>query len=47
MRRGRNGLSALVQEAMKLDPFGSGLFVFVGRRRNQTTFSIPFVSGND
>lgn len=34
MRRGRNGLSALVQEAMKLDPFGSGLFVFVGRRRN-------------
>ena len=34
MRRGRNGLAALVQEAMKLDPFGRGLFVFVGRRRN-------------
>ena len=32
MRRGRNGLAALVQEAMKLDPFGSGVFVFVGRR---------------
>jgi len=34
MRKGRNGLAALVQEAMKLDPFGSGVFVFVGRRCN-------------
>jgi len=34
MRKGRNGLAALVQEAMKLDPFGQGLFAFVGRRFN-------------
>jgi transposase len=34
MRRGRNGLAALAQEAMRLDPFSGGLFVYVGRRFN-------------
>ena len=32
MRRGRNGLAALVQQVMKLDPFSAALFIFVGRR---------------
>jgi transposase len=32
MRKGRNGLAALAREVMKADPFGSVLFVFVGKR---------------
>jgi len=33
MRRGRNGLAALVREAMQQDPFApEALYVFVGRR---------------
>ncbi len=33
MRRGRNGLAALVREAMSQDPFApEALYVFVGRR---------------
>jgi transposase len=32
MRKGRNGLAALAQEAMKLDPFSGALFIYVGRR---------------
>ncbi len=32
MRKGRNGLAALAQETMKLDPFSGSLFVYVGRR---------------
>jgi transposase len=35
MRRGRNGLAALVQEVIKVDPFSSALFCFVGRRRDR------------
>jgi transposase len=27
MRKGRNGLAALAQEAMKLDPFSGALFI--------------------
>lgn len=34
MRKGRNGLAALAQEAMKCDPFSGGLFLYVGRRFN-------------
>jgi transposase len=34
MRKGRNGLAALAQETMKLDPFSGNLFVYVGRRFN-------------
>ncbi|MGH3407151.1 MAG: IS66 family insertion sequence element accessory protein TnpB [Streptosporangiaceae bacterium] len=32
MRRGRNGLAALAQEAMRVDPFCGALFIYVGRR---------------
>jgi transposase len=32
MRRGRNGLAAIAREVMQADPFGGGLFLFVGRR---------------
>lgn len=28
MRKGRNGLAALVQEVMKQDPFGPSFFIF-------------------
>lgn len=35
MRRGRNGLAALVKEAMGEDPFSEeSVFVFIGRKRN-------------
>ncbi len=34
MRKGRNGLAALTQEAMKLDPFSGALMIFVSRRLN-------------
>ncbi|MGB9475573.1 MAG: IS66 family insertion sequence element accessory protein TnpB [Candidatus Udaeobacter sp.] len=33
-RKGRNGLAALAQEAMKVDPFSGALLVYVGRRYN-------------
>lgn len=32
MRKQRNGLAALVQEAMRANPFEGGVFVFIGRR---------------
>ena len=34
MRRGRNGLAALAQEVMKVDPLSGALLVYVGRRFN-------------
>lgn len=34
MRKGMEGLSALVQEALKLDPFCGHLFCFRGRKAN-------------
>ena len=34
MRKGRNGLAALAQEVMKVDPFSGALLIFVGRRFN-------------
>lgn len=34
MRKGRNGLAALAQQAMQLDPFSGELFIYVGRRFN-------------
>jgi transposase len=34
MRRGRNGLAALAQEVLKVDPFSGAMFVYVGRRFN-------------
>ena len=32
MRRGRNGLAAIVRETMRLEVFSGALFIFVGRR---------------
>ena len=32
MRKRRNGLAALAQEAMKVDPFSGALFIYVGTR---------------
>ena len=32
MRRGRNGLAAIVRESMGLEVFSGALFIFVGRR---------------
>jgi len=33
-RKGRNGLAALAQQVLQLDPFSGGLFIYVGRRFN-------------
>ena len=46
MRRSFDGLQAVVRHGLGGDPTDGGLYVFVNRRPNQTTFSIPFVSGN-
>jgi transposase len=35
LRRGHDGLHAIVRNAWKLDPFGGHLFAFVGRRGNR------------
>jgi transposase len=35
MRKSINGLSAIVQEYFKLDPFSSNLFVFCNKNRNK------------
>lgn len=35
LRRGHDGLYALVRNQWKMDPFAGHLFVFVGRRRNR------------
>ena len=34
-RKSIDGLSALVEQELKLDPFGSALYVFVNRQRNK------------
>jgi transposase len=34
MRKGRNCLAALAQEAMKVDPFSGALLIFVSKRYN-------------
>ena len=44
MRRGIDGLSALVQTQLSADVLSGQLFIFRGRRGDQTTFSIPIVS---
>jgi transposase len=40
-RKNINGLAALVEQAMQLDPLSQAVFAFSNRRRNQTTFRIP------
>jgi transposase len=42
MRRGMHGLAATVQMVLLENPHSGHVFVFRGRRRNQTTFCIPF-----
>jgi hypothetical protein len=42
-----NGLAALVQHALGLDPFAACVYVFSNRRANQTTFSIPILVRGD
>jgi transposase len=37
MRKGFDGLAALVQTALSLDPYGGALFVFRGKRGNHAT----------
>ena len=36
MRRGFDGLSAIVEQTLKQDPFSGHLFVFFNRRRDRT-----------
>ena len=45
MRRGMDSLAALVQTALGEQPFSGDVFVFRGRRGNQTTFCIPIAIG--
>ena len=35
MRRGRNGLAALAQEVIKVNPVSGALFCFIGKRRDR------------
>ena len=37
MRKSFDGLCALVESVLKLDPFSGHLFVFANRNRDQTT----------
>ncbi len=39
-RKGHDGLAALVQSALKEDPFTGTVFVFRAKRRNRQSFSI-------
>jgi hypothetical protein len=47
MRKSYDGLQALARHAMGADPLDGSLYVFVNRRRDQTTFSIPIVFCHD
>ena len=35
LRRGIDGLAAIIQQEFKLDPFANALFLFCGRRRDR------------
>jgi transposase len=41
MRKGMDGLAALAQTTLNENPYSGQLFVFRGRRGDQTTFNIP------
>jgi transposase len=45
MRKGANGLSAVVRERLGKDPLGGDAFVFVSRRRNYIKILVWDVSG--
>ncbi len=45
MRKGANGLSALVRSHLGKDPLSGDAFVFVGRRRNYVKILVWDVSG--
>ena len=47
MRRGFDGLAAMVQQTLALDPFSAQLFVFRGRRGQRATFYIQFAVCED
>ena len=42
MRKGIDGLRAVVEGTLRHDPYAGHLFVFVGKARYQTTFGIQF-----
>jgi len=46
-RRGIDGLGQVCRSVLSANPGDGTMFVFRTRSGNQTTFSIPFVSGND
>jgi hypothetical protein len=47
MRKGFDGLAAVVQTTLSPDPYGGALFVFRGKRGKYTTFYIQFASVDD
>lgn len=47
MRRGFDGLAALVAQQLNYDPFSGQIFAFRGRRGKHTTFYIQFASLDD
>jgi hypothetical protein len=47
LRRGHDGLGAIVRGQWGENLFAGHLFVFLGRRREQTTFNIPFAIRGD
>ena len=47
MRKSFPGLHALTRQGLQADPLSGDLFVFISRRVDQATFSIPIVSGDN
>jgi transposase len=41
MRKGVDGLAMLAQDVVKQSPYSGHIFVFRGKRADQTTFNIP------
>jgi transposase len=46
-RKGMDGLAAVVQQQLRLDPFCGAVFVFRAKRAEPAIFSIPFSVGQD
>jgi transposase len=47
MRRGFDGLAAVVAQHLKLDPFSGAIFIFRGRHGQHATFYIQFAVCED